>query len=81
MSNFFDALKKASEDAGVPTPTVPVSKPAPAPKDPAPKPAEADAQDAPQESDGLLDAADAVCITPDGWYATEVYDDLADEEH
>ena len=70
MSNFFDALKKASEDAGVSTPTVA-----------APKPVQAVAQDAPKESDGLLDAADSVCITPDGWYATEVYDDLADEEH
>lgn len=78
MSSFFDALKKASEDAGVPTPTI---KPSPTPNDPAVNPVAANAQDAHKESDGLLDAADSVCITPDGWYATEVYDDLADEEH
>ena len=78
MSGFFDALKKASEDAGVPTPTIPpVTPAATAPTRPTPVTAEP----APKESDGLLDAADSVCITPDGWYATEVYDDLADEEH
>ena len=78
MSGFFDALKKASEDAGVPTPTIPATASvaaAPAATTPAAT------EPAPKDSDGLLDAADSVCITPDGWYATEVYDDLADEEH
>lgn len=45
---------------------------------PEPEPAPEPASESPE---GLEDAADVDCITPDGWYATEVFDDLNDEEH
>lgn len=84
MSNFFDALKKASDDAGVPTPTMPVLKPKSQPEpqpEPATEPAEPHSDEmAANDGVGMHDAADSDCITPDGWYVTEALDDLYDEE-
>lgn len=89
MSTFFDALRKASDDAGVPMPTPATMKPAPM----TPAPTEqiedqaiehtidVEQTESPEPKEmGLEDAADVECITPDGWYATEAFDELYQED-